>query len=586
MICRGGIVVDGCGDVRREVRTRGENGSLTAPPLELTRDHRTRWSIVVASVVVVATALALLPHRTEVPPVVESDYCYLLLAADRLHDGHGLTSLPPVAPLQPWTWQGDWTFLTKWPIGYPLLVCGVRTVLGGSTLDASQWISLVVCAASVVGWFLWSRLMVPRCVTGILLALVVAGCSVSTAMLLDPSTDLLLVAALPYVLMLAVRAVAHARSDGHDLADGNDPGNARRSWLFLVCTGVAAGGLFWLRYASVFVPTAIGTYLLIAWWRSSVRMRHAVCFAASAAIPIGVLIGINQAFGTGESPQAQMNLGQSIGFNPSLAKMAEAWWRFTDLGFYDHHAWTHWVYATWPMALVVVGACIAPIRRMLVTFTAAPAACLSLLTVACLLVLLLASTALFGNKFDYVALDRYYAPIRPLYYLLFAAPVLWIPRRAVRISACVACLAACSWIVQQEWIRSYERRVADAPPRTSYGQSVTCFAPHANELYRWLAKQPADDLVVVSNFHEWIALETGVPAIPIPPNVETLNSWIETIRVTRGGTNPRVLFVLNPDNGHRDYWIAPPKNVIATFDLHGDVTFPPTLERFLFTYTG
>ena len=69
--------------------------------------HPLRWSRVLAAVVILSALLALLPHRIAIPPLVESDYCYLLLAADRLMDGAGLSTLRPVAPLQPWFWQGD-----------------------------------------------------------------------------------------------------------------------------------------------------------------------------------------------------------------------------------------------------------------------------------------------------------------------------------------------------------------------------------------------------------------------------------------------------------------------------------------------
>ena len=121
-----------------------------------------RWRWVLLGTLVVSLGLALLPHRTEIPPNIESDYCYLLLAADRFHDGQGLTSLAPQAPHQPWEWRYDWGWLTQWPIGYPLLVAGVRRVLGGTTINACLWINLAACALALVGWFAWVRYCAPR----------------------------------------------------------------------------------------------------------------------------------------------------------------------------------------------------------------------------------------------------------------------------------------------------------------------------------------------------------------------------------------------------------------------------------------
>jgi hypothetical protein len=142
-----------------------------------------------------------------------------------------------------------------------------------------------------------------------------------------------------------------------------------------------------------------------------------------------------------------------------------------------------------------------------------------------------------------------------------------IPRRVVRAVLCVALVLACSWTLQQEWSRPYERwRTADRP-RTPYGQWSRCFEPDAFELYAWLASQAGPNLIVVSNFHEYITLETKIPALPIPLDRATLNTWIDGICTSREVTNPRVLFVLDPDNRERSYWLPDPSTVIKTFAL-------------------
>jgi hypothetical protein len=93
------------------------------------------------------------------------------------------------------------------------------------------------------------------------------------------------------------------------------------------------------------------------------------------------------------------------------------------------------------------------------------------------------------------------------------------------------------------------------------------FEPGATELFAWLKSQNDGSLVLVSNVHEFIALETGVPAIPIPPDRQALDVWLSRITEARHIAEPRAVFVLNPTNGHRGYWIAAPASIIERFDL-------------------
>src|SRR3989337_649610 len=127
LICRGGIVVGGWGDGNAAQFRSRESTALMDPAEAVRVAHRpVRWSWVVGCVAAACVVLAFIPGRTSIPPLIESDYCYLLTAADRLYEGHGLTTPHPVAPLQPWSWQYDWGFLTHWPVGYPLLVWAIR----------------------------------------------------------------------------------------------------------------------------------------------------------------------------------------------------------------------------------------------------------------------------------------------------------------------------------------------------------------------------------------------------------------------------------------------------------------------------
>jgi len=553
-------------------------GLADAPESGAVRAERrpVAWAAVTLGIAVGFVALACLPGRTLIPPLIESDYCYLLIAADRLYEGLGPTAPFPVAPDQPWTWRADWAFLTNWPIGYPLLVCVARVLLGASAIEACRWISVAACAMALTGWFVWLKRCVPAGVAAGLVAAVAAGCSVSTAWLVNPSTDLLLTAALPFVLLFTTEAMRDFTSDA--------PRCLRtRGTAWLVAAGLTAGGLFWVRYASVFVPLAVAVYLLFEWRRHNIGLAHIAAFVVCAAIPIGTLLFVNHAFGPGDALQSQLNLGHTVRFDLSPRLLGQAWWNFTDLGFYDHHPLSHWVYAGWPAVIIV--ALFAPMtRRVLRSFVSAPPVILSTIVVVTLLAMLVGTTALFGEKYDYVGLARYYVPIRPLYFLLFVAPLMLGPRRAVRGVTVVALFVACSWLVQQSWSRPYKTWLRADREATPYGQWSRCFEPGAGDLYRWLTGQNASELIVVSNFHEYIALETGIPALPIPQDPATLDTWVERIQRSRDIGEARVLFVLDPDNRWRDYWIKPPDEIIQMFHLDHRIHPPVSVSADVLEY--
>lgn len=578
------------------------------------------------AVVATFALLTALPGRTQIPPRVSSDYCYQLLAANRLHDGLGLTSLQPVAPLQPWEWHYDWGFLTQWPAGYSLLVWGVRRVTGASALESLRWISVASCALALVGWFVWVKRMSPRGLAGTLLAAVAAGCSVTVSFLIDPTTDAVVVALLPYALLLTCTATLDRNKVSQEPCVDADGGLNRRDarpsqmsksrvTLCLVMAGTLAGGLFWIRYASVFIPLGIGLYLVIEWIaRRRLRFRDVVAFMIAAAVPMALLLVVNRTFAQG-SAQAQMNLGSGVGFHFEPAMLATAWWNFTALGFYDYHRLARWTFALWPV-VAIVGMVFWSKKR--ISHGCEQERCgdhagkprplasvldsdldprhgwrLSACMVGALFVVLIGTTTVFGDKFDYVALERYYRPVKPLYFVLFAMPVLWfsahtdwISRRIIRVAACVALLAACSWLVRYEWPRPYQRWLAAEREATPSGYWARCFTPEAANLYGWLKGEASPELIVVSNFHEFVALETGLPTLPIPKDRPTLDDWITRITTARGITAPRVLFVLDPDIKWREYWIPTTKDVVTNFDNGRPARTPAFTGTQIFEYNS
>jgi hypothetical protein len=605
-----------------------------------TANGRPWWGVALAVVAIAALAvgLALLPGRTDIPPHISSDYCYILLAADRAVDGEGFTTPLPHAPLQPWAWQRDWGFLTKWPVGYAALIAGVRLLTEWATVPAFQAINVVGCALALVGWFAWVRRCAPGRLGGWLVAAAGAGLAVSTNMLLDPSTDLLLLAVLPYILLLLNRGtqIATTESPGDpsedrrvaptdaqpevaatsaapslasllqtipaphssppdqsspDQASATIDGRTTRpplvrgaTWC-LMLAGLLAGLLFWIRYAAVFVPLAGGVFLLLNWGqRRGTRFGQVIAFAGSAALPMMCLVAINKTLGASESIQQQLNLGHAIGFDFSIGMLREAWWNLTDLGYYDYHTFGRYVFAWWPALLIAGGLTVPRARRALLNYWSKPPVQLSVCVVGSLLLVLVGVTAVFGGKYDYVSLDRYYLPARPMYYILFAAPLFLLPWRLLRAGVGIGLLVACSWTVQQEWPRPYRRWLAAQRPATSYGEWSRYFGPEARELYGWLAAQRSEELVVVTNFPDYVALECQIPAMPIPPDEAALADWLSAVRAGRGVTDLQVLFVLEPDNHTRDYYFPEPTDVVAQFNLANPLPAASSEHAWVYVY--
>ncbi|MFQ5496207.1 MAG: hypothetical protein ACE5EX_12605, partial [Phycisphaerae bacterium] len=393
------------------------------PRLSLGR--RAAW---VGAGCLIATALYLLPGRGDIAPVVADDNAYIFLAADHLYAGEGLTSLPPVAPLQPWEYTTDWAWLTQWPFGYPVLLCVVRGLLGVGTVQAAQIINVAACALALLGWFAFLRRSLPRGILGCLLSLVGAGSSVSVAMLINPSTDVLLVALVPCVLIGVQRIVAGPTDRASEnQVDPNTPA-ASGSQIIApwVAVGAAAGGLVWFRYAAVFVPIALTLYLGVEVFLA--RRRRLTDLAglwAGAALPILVLLLVNASQGTASSVQASVNLGTRIGFDFSPAMLVTAWQRWTDVGFYDYKWYSGLFFAiAVPCVPILLALLSRDYRRRVLEFMAAASYISGAALVASLFSVVMLCSTLFQAKFNFVDLERYYLPIRPLYFLLVVGPLL------------------------------------------------------------------------------------------------------------------------------------------------------------------
>jgi len=535
-----------------------------APEEQAGRTGHARAILAVSVAFALTWGLMRSPHQQAIAPLVESDYAYQLIAADRLFAGDGLTSLQPVAPNQPWAWHYDWGYLTQWPAGYPLLVCAVRAVGGGTSLEAAHLISAAACAFALVGWFMLVLQIVPDGVVRYALAAVAAGLSVKAATLIDPSTDAIVMAALPWLLLGVVRTVTSDKSTSQKAA-----GKSRTGWWRLALIGLAAGALFWIRYAAIFIPIGIGVFFALdAMWTRQRMWRDVLVYTMASLLPIVALIVTNRALSASNSLQSQLNLGTGVTFNITWGLLATAWMNLTDLGWYAYRPVVHQVLACWPVVLGIVCLVVPGVRRAMRRPQNRTALLLCVSLIGTLLVMLITATALFGGKYDYANLPRYYAPGRVLFCIVCFAPLVLWRSRVVRLGTCGVLALAFLWTVQVVWSRPLQRWHEADRPATPYGEWSRPFEPGASELYAWLRANADPSLIVVSNFHEYVTLEAGIPALPIPPDRATLNRWTHDIARARGIEHPTTLFVLDPDNRWRDYWIPKPKRIIESLDLH------------------
>ena len=532
------------------------------------------------AVTVIAVLLMLLPGRAAIVPAIQADNNYIYLAADRLYAGLGPTSIRPQAPLQPWEWHGDWSFLTQWPLGYPLLLCAFRLLLRCSTVQAGQAIAIISCAIALVGWFAWARRVTPKGIAGTLLAVAAAGSAVSTAALVNPATDTIIIALLPLVLLLAQPAVCETAAE-------SDVTCRRRRYIRIIAAGLFAGGLCWIRYAAIYVPAGIGVLLAVRWMaRRGTSLRQVGAFAFAAAVPLVALVLVNRAFGSPSPLQDQLNLGSRVGFTPDPTVFATIWWQFADLPFYDYHWYSHWAFAVGvPVGVLGILGLRPAWRKGLRAQAGSSGYALSACVLVAMFAMLAAVSVLFRSKHTYVDIPRYYAAARPLYFLLIAGPLIAVTGRTIRAAACIPLLLCVSWYIQVEWPRPYRRWLAADRPVTDYGRWAWCFEPGGNELYRWLREQNDPHLIVFSNFHDEIAVETWVPACPLPETEDQLARWVRRICDARNIDHSRVLFALDPSNHTRAYYLPPPRDVVTRFGLTPCPSAPESVRPYVFDYS-
>jgi hypothetical protein len=218
-------------------------------------------------------------------------------------------------------------------------------------------------------------------------------------------------------------------------------------------------------------------------------------------------------------------------------------------------------------------------RRRCREFALRPDAGLCAAVLCAFFLMMLAVSVLFAAKYNFARLERYYLPVRPLYLVLFVAPILWASSRRGRALGFSILAVMASWIAQVDGLRAYARASDRSIEATPYGALAEAFTPGAAATYRWLSALKSDELVVVSNFHEYILLETGIPALPVPPDRNALDEWISRICAERRVANVDVFFVLDPRNRWRDYWLPAVESVISNFRLDQRVSLPPESRR-------
>ena len=149
------------------------------------------------------------------------------------------------------------------------------------------------------------------------------------------------------------------------------------------------------------------------------------------------------------------------------------------------------------------------------------------------------------------------------------------------------------------WLDSYIFPTGMLNMRSGYDKTFNLANPYHTDLFeeitdrrfhhRTFKMAPAlvsENGTVLSNFREYITLETKIPALPIPDSISTLNEWVGSISASRGITQPRVLFVLDPDNHWRSYWLPPVSEIVRTFALARRPDIPAAVSAQVFEYTG
>jgi hypothetical protein len=335
------------------------------------------------------------------------------------------------------------------------------------------------------------------------------------------------------------------------------------------------------------VPLAVGIFLLWRMVSGTRRVHEVLAFAAGAALPLIGLLLWNMQVSRDMPVTAQFNLGSQVATEFTTAYLVEAWGHFSRQSLYAHRPEAAAFFA-WGLPLAALAAPLVtrrPRRRWL-QWVRSPGFQLSASAAVALLAFLVLATTFFSAKFNYVGLARYYQPVRPLYFVLLFGCLLCYRDLLSRSVLCIALLAGCSWFIRQDAYRDLRRWQLADRPTTAYGRWATRFEPNSRALYGWIAARATPRQVIFSNFHDDIALETQVPACPLPRNRQEMDAWLPRIRAARGVGALEVLFVLDPDNRERGYYLPPHADVIAAFGLERCVGLPEGISRYVYRPAG
>lgn len=552
------------------------------------------WLLWSTAFLLLAVGVGILQTALAIPPQIESDYCYQLLSVRRWNEGLGLTSLQPFAPGQPWHRRCDWGFLTQWPCGYPLLIIAVQWLGGLTLLGAASCLNAIACAATLTGW-LKAALQAPakRWLT-LPLGLTAGMTGLVPGSLINPQSDLLLTAALPWIILAAAKHRFSTEKAVRWMSF--HPG------LFFV--GLSAGFLLWLRYAALFVGLALSVCFVIysCRHRRSLRPRFfdVLSFALGLFLPLSAILGLNVLFASGNGIQQQLNLGHTLSWSFGPAVIVESWKMLTHWGFYAHRPATLWLWSFGSLFLLTLVGGMAIFSSRMRRTIAQPVTALCGLMIAALLVVLVAATVLFGDKFNYVGLERYYLPVRPALVLFLLMPLAaWasdarlnplqlgqalrreqgslpderistgirIERRAAQCAIALGLALALHWQLFFEWPTTLTRWSRTRSERAPSGAWAQAFSPGANRLYALLERSVPRDVLIFSNFHEYLAFETGRTAYPLPDDPTHLAETVALASAGKANPPPPVLFILDRSIRWRDDFWPQTSEVVRRFDL-------------------
>ncbi|UCG33866.1 MAG: hypothetical protein JSU68_04360, partial [Phycisphaerales bacterium] len=522
-----------------------------------------RWLVIYVAVGVGFGAASVF---VPIPVRVQADNCQILLAVDRLSQGFGPTTIYPKAP------ETDWSFINHWPVGYPLLLWAVKTAAGTTTITAARVVNVAAYALALIAWAVWLRRCLPRSRTADLLAVTAAVMAVSATHFWRPSTDMILVALTPLILLwvddLMCRNAVTAGS------------TCRPRWWSLALLGLAAGGITWLRYTGLFLTLGLTLYFIACWLRrTGFRFRHLAAFCLGCLVPLVLLAITNATFARSMIDEPASAFGVRFEWS-----WFATWWRhFAQLPLFTSQWRAPHLYACYfPVAVVLYLVATRGSRRAAADFFRRPAVQLSLCAVAGMFALMMIYRIFAWSFFVTPAEPRYLMPVRPFYLLAFVGPLLVIPWQRLRQLLWLPLAACLVWLVQAEWIDAARTWAAEHHSVTAYGRQAVTFQNDPDGLYTWLRRQNALDLIIFSNFFDDIALETHIAAQPLPEDVNELHDRVVRITRARNISTPRVLFVLNPDNIWRTYYL-PVHEAIQTFGLKRAESQLAAVRRYVFT---